>query len=278
MTRESKKPETQEKPELSIESFKQSSRRSSIRRSLSKGSSGRKNSSRRSFSIFGLGTGLAVDEEATRTDPENPSTPEVEPPPVPISRLAALNKPEIPILVIGSFAAMINGAILPVFGTLISRVIATFFKPPNELRKDSEFWAGMFVLLGAVSFLALPAQSYFFALAGCKLVRRVRELCFQKVVRMEVSWFDEPENSSGSIGARLSSDAATVRALVGDALGQYVQNATSAIAGIIIAFVASWELAFIILVLIPLIGVNGYVQVKFMKGFSADAKVWNFIF
>ncbi|MBA0802451.1 hypothetical protein Gohar_012738 [Gossypium harknessii] len=32
-------------------------------------------------------------------------------------------------------------------------------------------------------------------------------------------------------------------------------------------------MAFIILVLIPLIGVNGYIQAKFMKGFSADAKV-----
>ncbi|CAM8927452.1 unnamed protein product [Rhodiola kirilowii] len=270
VTKEPKTRDSHNKKEISLESFKQSSRGNSIRRSES---SGRGNSSRRSFSIFGLGTGLAV-EEATRTDAENPSSINSEPPPeVPISRLAALNKPEIPILVIGSIAAMINGAILPIFGTLISQVISTFFKPPHELRQDSKFWAGMFVLLGGVSFLALPAQNYFFALAGCKLVRRVREMCFQKVVRMEVSWFDEAENSSGSIGARLSSDAATVRALVGDAIGQYVQNATSAIAGIIIAFVASWELAFIILVLIPLIGVNGYVQVKFMKGFSADAKM-----
>uniref|UniRef100_A0A7N1A511 Uncharacterized protein n=1 Tax=Kalanchoe fedtschenkoi TaxID=63787 RepID=A0A7N1A511_KALFE len=271
VTKESKLKQIQEKAEFSMESFKHSSH--SIRRSLSKGSSGRGNSSRHSFSIFGLGTGLAV-EEAVSADPEGPPSPNVEPPPpVPVSRLAALNKPEIPILIVGSIAAMINGAVLPIFGTLISRVISTLFKPPHELREDSKFWAGMFVLLGGVSFLALPAQSYFFGLAGCKLVRRVREMCFQKVVRMEVSWFDEPENSSGSIGARLSSDAATVRGLVGDALGQYVQNATSAIAGLIIAFVASWELAFIVLVLIPLIGVNGYVQVKFMKGFSADAKM-----
>ena len=99
-------------------------------------------------------------------------------------------------------------------------------------------------------------------------------MCFSKVVHMEVSWFDESENSSGAIGARLSTDAAAVRALVGDALGLLVQNIATAIAGLLIAFLANWILAFIVLALIPLIGLNGYIQMKFMKGFSADAKVF----
>lgn len=90
---------------------------------------------------------------------------------------------------------------------------------------------------------------------------------------MEVGWFDEPENSSGAIGARLSADAASVRALVGDALELLVQNIATALTGLIIAFVASWQLAFIVLVSVPLVGMNGYIQMKFMKGSSTDAKV-----
>lgn len=90
---------------------------------------------------------------------------------------------------------------------------------------------------------------------------------------MEVGWFDEADHSSGMIGARLSVDAAKIRALVGDALAQMVQDSSSAIIGLAVAFQASWQLAFIILGMIPLIVLNGYVQIKFMKGFSADAKV-----
>ncbi|KAK9143251.1 hypothetical protein Syun_012651 [Stephania yunnanensis] len=41
---------------------------------------------------------------------------------------------------------------------------------------------------------------------------------------------------------------------------------------VVIAFSANWILAFVILVLLPLVGLNGYIQLKFMKGFSADAK------
>ncbi|GKU90481.1 hypothetical protein SLEP1_g4470 [Rubroshorea leprosula] len=261
----------QSRSDITVESIRQSSTRISLKRSISPGSFGVENSSRRSFSVsFGLPTGINV--ETAVADEEAPSASPPENPPVPLSRLVALNKPEIPVLLLGSIAAIVNGAILPIFGILISNVIKTFYKPPDELKKDASFWALIFVSLGVASLLAYPATTYLFAVAGSKLIQRIRSMCFQKVVHMEVGWFDEPAHSSGAIGARLSADAATVRALVGDALSQMVQNLASAVAGLVIAFTASWQLALIILVLLPLIGVNGYVQVKFMKGFSADAK------
>ncbi|KAL9318789.1 hypothetical protein ACSQ67_015306 [Phaseolus vulgaris] len=254
------------KSELSSESLRQSSQRKSLQRSISRGSS-LGNSSRHSFSVsFGLPTAVNV------SDPEHESSMPKEKE-VPLHRLASLNKPEIPVLLLGSVAAIINGVILPIFGLLISSAIKTFYEPFDKMKKDSHFWALMFLTLGIVSFFIIPARGYFFSVAGSKLIQRIRLMCFEKVVNREVGWFDEPENSSGSIGARLSADAASVRALVGDALGLLVQNLASAVAGLIIAFVASWQLALIILVLIPLIGVNGYVQMKFMKGFSADAKM-----
>jgi ATP-binding cassette subfamily B (MDR/TAP) protein 1 len=52
-----------------------------------------------------------------------------------------------------------------------------------------------------------------------------------------------------------------------------VQNIATVIAGLVIAFQACWQLSFIVLALAPLLGLNGYVQVKVLKGFSADAKV-----
>ncbi|KAF1880268.1 hypothetical protein Lal_00048904 [Lupinus albus] len=256
------------KSELSAESFRQSSQKRSLGRSISRGSSAG-NSSHHSFSVsFGLPTGV----NAADTEPES-SQAEEKSPEVPLSRLASLNKPEIPVLLIGCAAAVANGVILPIFGLLISSVIKTFYEPFDELKKDSKFWSIMFMILGLASLVIIPARAYFFSVAGCKLIQRIRHICFEKVVNMEVGWFDESENSSGAIGARLSADAASVRALVGDALGLLIGNLATALAGLVIAFTASWELALIILVLIPLIGLNGYVQMKFMKGFSADAKM-----
>jgi ATP-binding cassette subfamily B (MDR/TAP) protein 1 len=265
--------DNQNKSEITSELFRQSSLinspRKSFLRSLSQGSLLNSGSGRRSFSLtaFGLPTEVPPIHDDAVAEPVEKF------PKVSVRRLAYLNKPEIPILLLGAIAAIINGAILPMFGILLSRVIKSFFEPPHQLRKDSNFWAMMFVILGVVSFLAIPARTYLLSVAGSKLIERIRVMCFEKLVRMEIGWFDEPEHSSGSIGARLSADAATVRALVGDALGQTLHVIASAVAGLVIAFVASWQLAFIVLALIPLIGMNGYVQLKFMKGFSEDAKV-----
>lgn len=205
---------------------------------------------------------------------ENSDTTSSEKPPkVPLRRLAYLSKPEVPVLLAGSISAIINGAIMPIYGILLSGVITSFFETPHKLRKESKFWALMFLVLGAASLIAYPARTYFFGVAGNKLIRRIRLMCFEKVINMEVGWFDEPDHSSGVIGARLSGDAAKVRALVGDALAQMVQDLSSAVVGLAIAFQASWQLSLIILSMIPLSALNGFVQIKFMKGFSADAKV-----
>ncbi|PKI36032.1 hypothetical protein CRG98_043607 [Punica granatum] len=258
----------QERPEIIIDLGRTSSQRISFLRSISHGSSGVGNSSRHSFSLFGVPTAMALEKEPQGCVLEK----SVETSEFPFLRLAALNGPEIPVLVLGSIAAAATGMIFPIFGILLSKTIKTFYEPKDELRKDSRFWALIFFALAGSCLLVYPLKSYFFSIAGCKLIRRVREMCFEKVVYMEMSWFDEAENSSGVIGSRLSADAASLRGLVGDALGLLVQNVATTIAGLAIAFQANWQLAFIVLVLIPLVGANGYVQVKFLQGFSADAK------
>ncbi|KAK4492352.1 hypothetical protein RD792_003156 [Penstemon davidsonii] len=187
-------------------------------------------------------------------------------------RLACMNKPEIPELLLGSLAAVVNGATLPLFGLLFSSMIRTLYEPAHKLREDSKFWACMFVVLGVASLFSIPLKTYFFAVAGCKLIKRIRLMCFEKVVHMEISWYDKIENSSSSVGSRLSADAKSVRYLVGESLALLVQNIATAIAGLIIGFEASWELSLIILVMLPLIGLNGYFHMKFVNGFTADIK------
>jgi len=206
--------------------------------------------------------------------------PEVLPPAVPHSspkvsflHLAYLNKPEIPVLVLGTLAATVTGAILPLVGFLTSCMINTFSEPANELRKDSKFWAAIFIALGAAGFIFHPLRSYFFAVAGSKLIKRIRLMCFEKIIHMEVAWFDKAEHSSGVLGARLSIDVASIRTFVGDALGLMVQDIATVIIALVIAFVANWQLSLIILVLLPLLLVNGQVQMGSMQGYVTDAKV-----
>ncbi|XP_048129254.1 ABC transporter B family member 21-like [Rhodamnia argentea] len=193
-------------------------------------------------------------------------------PEVSLTRLAYLNSPEIPVLLLGAIAAACNGIIYPIFGSMLASLIKTFCEPVEDLRKDSKYWALMFLILGMASLVVTPLSMYFFAVAGCKLIKRIRSMSFEKVVHMDIGWFDETEHSSGAIGARLSTDATSVRLLVGDTLALLAQNAATMIAGLLIAFKTNWELALVILALLPLIGISGYVQMQSMKGFNTDAE------
>ncbi|KAG6416716.1 hypothetical protein SASPL_124152 [Salvia splendens] len=231
-------------------------------------------SSRHSFSLYGLPNFDIREIQPVENEIEQPDESTLKRrSKVSIRRLASMNKPEAPYLILGCVGAGVQGLVFPMFGLLLSTAIKIFFEPPNQLGNDSIFWGLMMVVLGLTTLLALPVQNYFFGVAGGKLIQRIRSMSFKKVVHQEISWFDDPANSSGAIGARLSGDAATVRSLVGDALGLIAQNISTCIAGLVIAFTANWLLAIIILLVLPLVGMQGFLQMRFYKGFSADAKV-----
>ncbi|CAD6230187.1 unnamed protein product [Miscanthus lutarioriparius] len=242
----------------------------SLRRSINKDSFG--NSNRYSFkNPIGLSVELHEDQITGEQKTEELSDVVVLKK-APIGRLFKLNVPEVPILLLGSIAATVHGVIFPLFGILMSGVIKSFYEPPDKLRKDTSFWALISVVLGVASLISIPAEYFLFAVAGGKLIERIRTLSFQSIVHQEVAWFDNASNSSGALGTRLSVDALNVRRLAGDNLALIVQSIASLTTGFVIAFAADWRLALIITCVIPLVGAQGYAQVKFLKGFSEDAK------
>ncbi|XBI51011.1 hypothetical protein VPH35_033596 [Triticum aestivum] len=191
----------------------------------------------------------------------------------PMVRLAILNKPEVPILILGSLAAAVHGVIFPVFGLVISSAIKSLYEPADKLRSDTSFWGMMCFVMGIISVITIPAEFLLFGIAGGKLIERIRALSFQSIVHQEVAWFDDPRNSSGALGARLSIDALNVRRLVGDNLSLIIQLSSTLVTGVVISMIADWKLALITMCVIPLVGLQSYAHVKFLNGFSQDAKM-----
>lgn len=110
-------------------------------------------------------------------------------------RLAKLNKPEAHYFVVGSVAAAGQGLVLPMFGLLLASVIQLLFKTPHEIRREGRFWALMFLALSTGTLVASPIQKLCFAVAGNRLIRRVRDRTFSHVLRQEIAWFDEDANT-----------------------------------------------------------------------------------
>ncbi|KAF8394500.1 hypothetical protein HHK36_020710 [Tetracentron sinense] len=192
---------------------------------------------------------------------------------VPLRCLTYLNKREILVLILGFGAAITNGLLQLILGILASITIRIFYEEPKELCKDTKFWSLIYVVLALISFTASFAQTYFLTEAGFWLMERIRLLSFEKVVHMEIGWFDDAKNSSGEISARLSTNAATIRGAVKDSFAMILQNSITIVAGLAISFIVSWQFATLTLVFLPLIIISGWGEVKFMGEFSAEAKM-----
>jgi ATP-binding cassette subfamily B (MDR/TAP) protein 1 len=85
---------------------------------------------------------------------------------------------------------------------------------------------------------------------------------------MPISWFDLPKNNAGSLSARLSTDCQVVNSMTTTVVQIMIQNVSTLITGIIIAFIFEWRTSLVALGLLPIMIIAGVIQMQFNTGFS----------
>ena len=88
------------------------------------------------------------------------------------------------------------------------------------------------------------------------------------MLRMPIPWFDNPKHNAGNLSSKLSADCKNVNGLVTTFVAISIQNLTSLVAGIVIAFIFEWRTSLVALGLIPFMIIAGVIQMKFTTGFS----------
>ncbi|CAF3255349.1 unnamed protein product, partial [Rotaria sp. Silwood2] len=85
-----------------------------------------------------------------------------------------------------------------------------------------------------------------FAIARSKLTQRIRSKAFACLLRQEVAYFDQSENSSGAICTRLSSDASAIQEMAGTRLGAFCEALSITFFGLLLGCLISWQLTLIV--------------------------------
>ncbi|CAF2007138.1 hypothetical protein HID58_076875 [Brassica napus] len=197
----------------------------------------------------------------------------VEKPPLPsFKRLLAMNLPEWKQALYGCISATLFGAIQPVYAFSLGSMVSVYFLTSHdEIKEKTRIYALSFVGLAVVSFLINISQHYNFAYMGEYLTKRIRERMLSKVLTFEVGWFDQDENSSGSICSRLAKDANVVRSLVGDRMALLVQTISAVTIACTMGLVIAWRLALVMIAVQPLIIVCFYTRRVLLKNMSKKA-------
>ncbi|KAL3624170.1 ABC transporter B member 19 [Castilleja foliolosa] len=186
-------------------------------------------------------------------------------------RLLNLNAPEWPYSIMGAVGSILSGFIGPTFAIVMSNMIEVFYyqNSADMERKTKEY---VFIYIGAGIYAvgAYLIQHYFFSIMGENLTTRVRRMMLAAILRNEVGWFDEEENNSGLLAARLSADAADVKSAIAERISVILQNMTSLLTSFIVAFIVEWRVSLLILATFPLLVLANFAQQLSLKGFAGD--------
>ena len=91
---------------------------------------------------------------------------------------------------------------------------------------------------------------YLLSFVGQKMVARLRDRMWLKLIRLPVSYFDQ--QSSGEIVSRVVNDTSVVRALISDHFPQFISGMISIIGAVIILFVMDWKMTLMMLISVPI--------------------------
>lgn len=181
-------------------------------------------------------------------------------------RLMTFSKGNMRILVGAVLLSILSGAVFPSWALLLTDLMNSLGiygddkeKLYSEVKKYASIFCGFAFVVALITF----SQNTLFTWYGESLTTQMRLATFKAMVRQNIGWFDEKENSVGSLAAKLATEAPKVRAVAGQAQGQLVQNMGTLVVALVIAYtLGSWQLSTIMLAIMPVLVAVTLVQYR----------------
>ena len=222
-------------------------------------------------------------------------------------KIWALSKTELCTNIVGAICAFILGGIQPLFAIMFGEILLIFgdygcaydkqiaakiveyendasnstsdlvteyqtnkYCSESVLMDEVIFWSCMFIVLGAAEMIFHPLAGWIFGMSGENLTKRLRHRSFQQYITMHIGFFDNPENSTGAMTARLASDASKVQGASAMRLKVMCQNVGALGVAFGIAFAYEWRLTLVCFAFVPFMIGSMAIMMRIFAGEEAD--------
>lgn len=174
-----------------------------------------------------------------------------------------MNSPEWVYALFGSIGSVVCGSLSAFFAYVLSAVLSVYYNPDHAymIREIAKY---CYLLIGVSSAALIfnTLQHYFWDTVGENLTKRVREKMLAAVLKNEMAWFDQEENESSRVSARLALDANNVRSAIGDRISVIMQNSALMLVACTAGFVLQWRLALVLVAVFPIVVAATVLQVR----------------
>ncbi|KAL8094782.1 hypothetical protein AgCh_036337 [Apium graveolens] len=186
-------------------------------------------------------------------------------------RLAKMNSPEWPYALVGSVGSVVCGTLSAFFAYVLSVVLSVYYNQDHAyMIREIEKYCYLLIGVSSAALIFNTLQHFFWDVVGENLTKRVREKMLAAVLKNEMAWFDQEENESSRIAARLALDANNVRSAIGDRISVIMQNSALLLVSCSVGFALQWRLALVLIAVFPIVVAATVLQKMFMQGFSGD--------
>ncbi|KAL4570475.1 hypothetical protein LXL04_026130 [Taraxacum kok-saghyz] len=185
-------------------------------------------------------------------------------------RLYAMIRPDWAYGLTGTIGALISGSTMPLFALGISQALVAYYMDWETTQHEVKKIATLFCCGAGISITVYAITHLCFGIVAERLTLRVRQKMFSAILRNEIGWFDDTNNTSSMLASRLESDATLLRTVVVDRSTILIQNLGLIMTSFVIAFILNWRLTLVVMAMYPLI-ISGHISEKmFMKGYGGD--------
>ncbi|XP_067937188.1 uncharacterized protein [Watersipora subatra] len=176
-----------------------------------------------------------------------------------LKRLIKIAKPELPLILVGCFCLLITsgaGIVAPLF---FGEVVDAAQTSMAKLNQTVIILFLIYCAYGVAGFF----RSWFFELAGQRLVARLRVILFTALIRQDIEFFDVTR--TGEVTNRLSSDTQVIQSAITVNISMLLRNFITIIGSLVVMFALNPALTGIMLAVVPVISLSAVQYGKFMK-------------
>ncbi|KAL4916752.1 P-loop containing nucleoside triphosphate hydrolase protein [Aspergillus aurantiobrunneus] len=190
--------------------------------------------------------------------------------------IASFNRPERYVMGLGLVLSLFAGGVQPAQSVLLAKAVNAISIPVTEsgrLRHETNFWASMFLMTGLVTIFLFGSQGVLFAFSAEKLIRRARSSTFRVLLGQDISFFDEEENTTGSLTTVLASDIKNLAGISGATLGTLLIVTVNLFGSLTVALALGWKLALVCSSAVPLLLLSGFLRTWILSRFQARGRL-----
>ena len=181
------------------------------------------------------------------TPGSGPVAPEREPkPPLPIRRLLALARPEWRLIVPGTVFLLASSGSWLTYPQVL-RLVVDAVNATDISTIDRYVWLMLGVL--AVQSAAIGLRIQCFSVAGERIVARLRESLYRRLLDQEIAFFDR--QATGELLSRLSSDTTILQTTVTANVSMALRYVLLTVGSLCFMLLTSWTLTLITLLIVP---------------------------